>query len=478
MLLFPKWTSAYGLFSYFAKKASRWPPLNLAYIAAVAENNGHMVKIVDGEAEDLPTAKILERINEFKPDIIGMTATTPFFHVVVKLAEAIKGFNKSIPIAIGGAHITILQKEDFNLCFDYAFLGEAEESWAQFLDRYGSGKDMSDIKGLLYRKGDEVVCTGLSEPIKNIDSIPYPARHLLKLDKYNIGTLKGVKNFTTIMTTRGCPFECIFCSTKVFGSRIRRRSLDSVMDEIKSIIYNFNIKHFTFLDDTLTLDRNYILQLCKRIQAEDFSITFDGSTRANLVDDELIAEMAKAGLIRISFGLESVDPRIRKIIKKEVPLESYQKANQITNKYGIETLNSVMLGLPGETAETVESTLGYLRNARHIQQANLSIATPYPGTELYRMAKEGQHGLRLLTEDFSRYRRYGSAVMEVNELSAQDLIDLQNDGFLRIYSAPWRIIPMVRKSGILGALLTFSRLAKKIKRQLRVKKATKDNNSN
>jgi radical SAM superfamily enzyme YgiQ (UPF0313 family) len=264
------------------------------------------------------------------------------------------------------------------------------------------------------------------------------------------------------MTTRGCPFKCVFCSTDVFGSKVKRRKVEFVIEEIKNVLSAYNIRHFIFLDDTLTLDRKYILQICDMIEKEKLSITFEGSTRANLVDDELISRMAKAGLIRLSFGLETVDPEIRRIIKKDVPLESYTIANRITNKYKIETLNSVMLGLPGETRQTVGKTLAFLKRAREIHQANFSIATPYPGTELYSMAKKGEHGLRLMTEDFSKYRRYGSAVMAVNDLTPEDLIELQNDGFVSIYSAPWRILPMIRKSGFFGGILTMSRIFRSI----------------
>jgi radical SAM superfamily enzyme YgiQ (UPF0313 family) len=262
------------------------------------------------------------------------------------------------------------------------------------------------------------------------------------------------------MASRGCPFECIFCSTKVFGKRLRQRPAKLVIEEIKSIIRDYGIKHFIFLDDTLTLNRDFCLQICSMIEKEKLRITFEGSTRADLVDEELIRAMAKSGLIRVSFGLETVNSGIRQIIKKGVPLEAYLRANKLTHKYGIETLNSVMLGLPGETYETVEETLSFLENAREVRQANLSIATPYPGTELYEMAKNGEYGLRLLTEDFSKYLRYGCAVMSVNGLSARELIRMQNDGFVRIYSAPWRIIPMLRKSGLLGGFLTLLRLAR------------------
>jgi len=237
-----------------------------------------------------------------------------------------------------------------------------------------------------------------------------------------------------------------------------------VVDEIASAVSRFNIKHFIFLDDTLTLDKKHILDLCDIIESRKLNITFEAGTRASLIDEELVSRMAKTGLTRISFGLESVDPNIRKIIRKEVPLESYRKANKLTNKYGIETLNSCMIGLPGETIETIRETLRFLRNSREVKQANVSIAVPYPGTELYEMAKNRNHGLRLITDSFSRFRRYGSATMSVGDLFPEDLIRLQNDAFVSIYLAPWRLKPMLKKSGLIGGFLTFIRFLRSFKR--------------
>lgn len=466
ILLYPKWTTEYGLFSYIARKASIWPPLNLAYLAAIAEGKGHTVRIIDGEAENIPLQKMVKETHKFKPDIIGITATTPFYHIAVELARQFKQGGNGVPIVIGGTHITMLKEKVFDRSFDYAFIGESELSWPQFLNAYESGKDISDIKGILYRKGEAVIFSGMPDIVDDLDTLPPPARHLLKVEKYRLGTPQGIKRFSTIMTSRGCPFQCIFCSSKVFGYSVRRRSLQLVIDEMKTAINGFNIRHFYLLDDNITLDRKYMFDFCHAIQNQNLPITFEGGTRANLVDEEIISTMKKSGLVRIAFGLESADPKIRKIMKKEVPIEDYEKANKLVNKYKIETLNSAILGLPGETRQTAEKTLNYLQNSREVQLVNLTIATPYPGTELYEMAKNKEHGLRLLSEDFSRYRRYGSPVMEVNDLSAKDLLALQNDGYLRIYSAPWRIKSMLRKHGLIGGLLTLSRLINKITRNI------------
>ncbi|MDP3789638.1 MAG: radical SAM protein, partial [Candidatus Omnitrophota bacterium] len=191
---------------------------------------------------------------------------------------------------------------------------------------------------------------------------------------------------------------------------------------------------------------------CDQIDKRNLKITFEGSTRANLFDEELAERLTNSGLIRLSFGLESADPKILKIIKKEVPLEDYIKANRLTNKYGIETINSVMLGLPGEDRKSIEKTIAFLRKTKEIQHATYGIAMPYPGTEFYEMAKKGEYGLKLHTEDFSQYQRYGSAVLTVNDMSPEDLIRLQKIGLLRIYLTPQRIWPMLKRVKI-GALI-------------------------
>ena len=185
-----------------------------------------------------------------------------------------------------------------------------------------------------------------------------------------------------------------------------------------------------------------------------------------MVTEKLIKRLERSGLIRLSFGLETVDSEMRKTMKKKVPLQHYINSNRILNKFNVEAMNSVMIGLPGETRETIEKTLRFLEDHREIKQANFAITVPYPGTELYEMAINGEHGLKLLTDDFSEYRRYGSAVMQVNDLSPDDLIDLQNEGFVRIYAKPWRWKSVIGKYGLIGGALTILRVAKLMVRKI------------
>ncbi len=481
-LLYPCWTAEYGLFGHFAKRNSTWPPLNLALLGAIGEQHGHEVVIVDAEASGMKENELVSHALSLKPDIIGLSCYSPFFHLNTSLAERLKEAGSEIPIVVGGPHITIMKEKALLPQFDYAFTGEAEESFPQFLDLYEKGEDISQVKGIIFRGDGEVIRTGDPEWVKPLvptkgsnvgqayplDQFPLPGRHLLPMEKYRLGTMHGRKHFTSIQTMRGCPWKCIFCASEALNTtRVVMRSPESVVDEIKKVVTDYPfITHFYIVDDVLTLWKKHVTEICDRINAEGLKITFEGSTRANLVDDELIKYMSKTGLIRLSFGLETTDPEMRVTMQKKVPLEAYTKANKICDTYGVEALNSMMIGLPGETRETVRSTLRWLREAREVKQANFAIAVPYPGTEFHEMALAGTHGVELMSEDFSKYLRYGSAVTKVGELTSQDLIDLQNEGFVSIYSAPWRWIPTWRKHGVVGGLLMMIRVFKLWRRKL------------
>jgi len=450
-----------------------------ALLAAVCEKAGHRVTLIDGEVLKLSKRDLARRVVESKPDIVGLTCYSPFFHLSQEVAEEIKKLNPKIPILAGGPHITIAKQEALLPCFDYLFKGEAESSLPQFLERLEAHDDLSKVGGLIYRRDGDIVETGdaswitdISTSGKNLgqhyplDALPRMARHLLPMDRYFLGTKDGRQHFTSVQSARGCPWRCVFCcSDALKTTRYIMRSPDSIVDEMEQVVTDYPfIRHFFFADDVLTLyAEKHVLRICdginksKRLHGR---ITFEGSTRANLIDDPMMKQLAESGLVRISFGLESVDPEVRMVMNKRVHLDSYWQSNEICNKYGVEALNSMMIGLPGDTKEKVKFTIRTIAAQRHVMQANLAIAIPYPGTEFSDMAAAGEHGLELVSSKLENYRRYGSAVTNVNDLTADDLIKMQNWGFLMIYSKPWRWLPVIRKHGVVGFLLQFVRLWK------------------
>ena len=458
-LLYPRWSSSQDKsITVFSKKAGVYPPLGLAILASYAERLGHTVIIIDGEIENLSTDELVKRTLKLEPDMVGLTASTPFFHVVVEVAEKLKQQEtRYMPILIGGPHITIMKEEAFYSCFDFGFIGEAELSFQEFLCHW---PQVTNLKGFLFRKRSKIQYNGEAEIIKDLDKLMQPAYHLLEIGKYKMGTLEGTKPFFPIQTTRGCPFKCIFCNVELNTKKVRTRNPAKVVDEIEYIQRTYGINHFIFIDDTFTLNQRRIFELCFDVLLRNLGITFECGTRANLLDESLVMVMSKAGCIRMGFGLESADENVRRIMQKEVPLNSYIEANRWANKYGIETQNATIIGMPGETMNSIKKTMSFLRDNHDIRQANVSIAVPYPGTELYRMALAGSHGLKLIEHDFGKFLRYNNSVMNVGDLTPANLIDLQNQCFSSVYIAPWRWLSIIKKSGLIGFFLTWKRILK------------------
>lgn len=215
---YAKWTGEYGLFGHFAKRNSTWPPLNLALLGAIVEQAGHEAAIVDGEAEGLSKEKLTDRILATRPDIVGFSAYSPFFHLTCDIAGEIKKINPDIPIMVGGPHITIQKEKALLPQFDYGFMGEAERSLPEFLDIFAGSRDFGKMRGILFRHGKEIVNTGeawLRDTTMRkselggqypLDIVPLPARHLLPMERYRLGTPNGRDRFTSIQTARGCPW--------------------------------------------------------------------------------------------------------------------------------------------------------------------------------------------------------------------------------------------------------------------------------
>jgi radical SAM superfamily enzyme YgiQ (UPF0313 family) len=462
LFLYPLWTGEYkGIAGYFVKKSGgTYIPYNLAILAAIAESEGHEAKIIDNELEKISIEDSIPLIKDFNPDVIAMTGMTPFFNVIEEAALKLRENNIQAKICVGGPHVTIMEEKVLTDQFDYAFIGEGEEPWKKFLNVLDADGPLSEVPGLVYRDEDQVIKkTARTNTSKNLDIYPRPAYHLLKMGDYKLGTLKGRLPFSSIQLVRGCPWKCIFCaSDQLETTRILKRSVSTVIDEIEGLVNTYGVKHFMIIDDVLTLVRKSTVEFCNQLIERKINITFEGSTRANLLDEELVALMKKAGLIRLSFGLETVDEDMRKTMNKKVPLDAYRESNALLNKYKIEALNSVMIGLPGESEENVWKTLNFLKGAREVKQANFAVAVPYPGTVFHDMATSGKDGIELLTEDFTEYKRYGYAVTNVGSLTSEDLLRLQNEGFVSIYSRYWRWWPVVQKNGVIGLYLTFYRM--------------------
>ena len=445
----------YGNYKSAAKRGAEVViPPGLCYIASALEQAGHKTRLIDADAEGLSFDGIMQIIDEDSFDVVGVTATTPVYSNAKEIIESVKRYNKDILTVIGGAHVTVLPTPVMQDCnVDIGIIGEGEETVVELLSTVERGQALKDVKGIIYRQGEEIITSESRPMIKDLDLLPFPARHLLKGNYIWSVPGEGLIPVTTVLTQRGCPFSCVFCSAGIVsGRQVRYRSVTNVVDEIEHIITEFGIKYFFFADDTFTLDRERTIEMCAEIKKRNLKVSWDCTTRANVISSELLSEMKSAGMKRISFGIESGDQSILDAIRKGTTLEELERAYRWCHELGLETRGSVMIGNPFETRETIKQTSGFIRSLK-CYQVYINIAMPYPGSELYEMAKDGVGGLELLTDNWKEYQRYGNSVMKVNGLSVEDLISAQRKMYLQFYMRPGIIFYNLRRAGFKAAVI-------------------------
>jgi radical SAM superfamily enzyme YgiQ (UPF0313 family) len=446
--------NVYGRFKPAAKLAAQpQMPLGVLYVGAVLEQQGHEVAIVDGDIDQMGPLQIVSYVDQWKPDAVGISATTPVYPVARRILSHVKERYPHIATILGGYHLTALPEQTMaESAADFGVYGEGEQTAVELVAALGRRESVESIAGVLHRQNGILHMNPPRPPLPDLDTLPFPARHLLRYQKYLWSIPgKGFAPVTTIMTQRGCPYQCIFCGVHTMFPRVRYRRTERIVDELEHIVTHLGIHHVQFSDDTLTLKTDKVLEMCEEIRRRRLKFTWEGYTRADRISKEVLKEMKDVGLVRLSFGVESGDQGVLDAIKKGTTLEQYRQAYEWCNELGLETRCSVMLGNPFETRRTIQKTVHFIC-ALKVYQAYINIATPYPGSALLEMARQGYGGLRLLTEDWAEYRRYGNAVMEVNDLTRQDLIRLQRNAYLRFYLRPKIIWRNLKRAGLKAAV--------------------------
>ncbi len=390
-------------------------PLGLAYVAASLEKNNYPVEIYDTLALgfdqekivgsrkiiglDYPTIK--KKINAYHPDIIGIA--TPFSFQskeAHQLAKVIKNINKKIIIIAGGSHATI-QPEDIlkDNNFDYLIRGEGEYTTIELLKCLKNNKSIKKISGLSYRdKKGKIIHNPRGLPIQNLDDLSFPSRHLLPMDKFHEAALKGRviegmlafgEKRTSIFTSRGCPFNCTFCSVHLTMTRMWRcRSPENVVEELKECVNKYKIKYFDILDDNFTLDPDRAKKICRLIIKSKLKIKWStpNGIRADKIDEKLIILMKKSGCIQVKVAPESGSPQIlEKVIKKHLDLNMVKKTVALCKKHKLSVEAFFVVGFPEETKNDILKTIEFAKELRKLgcDFCYFFIATPYYGTEMY-----------------------------------------------------------------------------------------------
>lgn len=357
-----------------------FPNLSLAYVAGALLQAGHSVRFIDANALNLSKEEVLARVKRYNPDLIAMTVTTYLIHQNLSWIRYLKN-HLNIPVLIGGQHLDLYPFETFKHPeVDYGIIGEAEETVVDFIEALEKGKDLHKVDSIIFRDKDgKIVKTGNGKKVKDLDKVPFPARELLPNDRY-FEFISQRRNFSLMMTSRGCPFQCIYCEQG--KTQFRYRSSQNVCDEMEECYTDYKVRELDVFDPLFTTNKKRVLELCEAIQKRKLDIEFAIRSRVDTLDKEMLVELKKAGCSRIYFGIESGNQDILMRLKKNVTIEQIKKTVTATNEVGIKSLGYFMIGNPGETVESIKQTIALARSLP-LHYAQFSKVTPLPGTEMY-----------------------------------------------------------------------------------------------
>ncbi len=409
------------------------PPTDLMYLAAIAEKEGLEAKIQDySQGGDFE-----KDLREFKPDYLVVNIATP---TLAHDMEAVKKAKEICPnivtIAKGAAFLALanrIMSEHDEL--DYGILGEAEITLREIL----KGIPKEHILGIYYKENGEIKFTGERPFIEDLDSLPFPARHLVDNNIYRRPDNNKVQ--ATIKVSRGCPFHCFFClATPVSGAKVRRRSPENIVAEIKECVEKYKIKNFLFWSDIFNLDKEWTMELCRKIIESGLKITWSANTRADTADLEMAEMMYKSGCRLVSIGVESGSQDMLNKMGKHINLDQIRRTVKVFKKAKIRIYNYFVIGLPWETEETAEETIKF---AIELDSDFISFytATPLPGSRFYDYAEEHN----LFDKETSFENAYYYPAVNSHHLNRERVFELHKSAIKRFYLRPLYILKMLSR---------------------------------
>ncbi|MEM1710848.1 MAG: radical SAM protein [Nitrososphaerota archaeon] len=410
------------------------PPLGLAYLAVVAEEQGWKVRIIDGLTEGLSMQDIAGIVRSLQPEVAGITATTPAIYDAYEIARIVKEHSPNSLVLLGGPHATFMAHEVLEECpyIDVVVRGEAEETLKEILERIERGGDLSGVAGITYRAGDRIRENPPRGFIDDLDSLPIPAYNLLPMEKYVVDRVR----YAAIVTSRGCPYGCIFCSSSLqFGKRWRAHSPERVLEELMILRYDYGAREIEFLDDTFTLKMSRAEEISRMIVSEGLDISWSASSRVNTFSRSLGEAMRRAGAHTIYFGIESGSDKTLRLIGKGIIRRQAVDAVKAARNSGLNALGSFIIGFPHEREEDIRATIKFADKVG-VDLAQFTIATPYPGTRLWEIAvKENL----LLTRNWRKFTTL-DVVMRSLYLTPERIKKLLLWAYITFYLNPRRVL--------------------------------------
>jgi anaerobic magnesium-protoporphyrin IX monomethyl ester cyclase len=395
------------------------PPLGLAYLAGALQAAGVEVAVFDAVVQPYSPSALEELMHDFRPDLAGTTAVTMTVDHALQIIRDLKRIDPGLPTVIGGPHVTFCREETFRRCpeLDLIVLGEGEHTLVDLVRAIETGRPLEEVSGLALRNSGRIIVTPDRRLIRDLNSLPMPCRGVLPLGRY-----RALGMAVSMTTSRGCPHQCIFCvGRRMVGAKVRYRSAQSVADEMQQLAV-LNFSQINLADDLFTAKPAHCLAICDEILRRGLSVTWTAFARVDTVSPEMLQRMRAAGCSAVSFGIESGNSAILKTIRKGITKKQVVSAVRTCREAGIMPFASFILGLPGETMETIHETLAFGEQLKELGLVyGFHLLAPFPGTEVREAA--AQFGLKILTNDWSEYHA-NRAVAETAGVTKQILDDI------------------------------------------------------
>ena len=376
--------------------------VTLPYLAAALRSEGHEVEILDLLLARTTPDKIERRMERFRPQAVGITSVTLNHHIAEGIAEVVRKCDERVPIVMGGPHVSFEIEGSFRRlpALDYIAIGEGEHTLRELVSAIEGRIDVRDVRGLAgIDRSTGRAWKNAPRPLEDdLDTLPNPARDLVPLARY-----LAFDSHASVVTSRGCPYECIFCSAPAWtGRKVRYRDPVNCVDEIEDLARQ-GFTEITIEDDLFTLYRKHFLAVCGELLDRNTGIRWNAFSRVDTITPEIVDTMARAGCQAICFGFESGNQEVLDLVKKNSSLAKVKEAMRMTKEAGISALASFIVGLPGETEETLRKTVEFAEELKHDFGTlyGFHILSPFPGTEV--REKAADYGLEILNSDWTKY---------------------------------------------------------------------------
>jgi anaerobic magnesium-protoporphyrin IX monomethyl ester cyclase len=397
------------------------PPLGLAYLAGILRREKAEVRILDLLMARYSPELLRKELREFQPHIVGATCSTVNFKTASRILKLCKNFDSGMVTLIGGPHASFVAADLIQEApwIDVVVMGEGDQTVVELVKAIEDGSDLARVAGIAFRKNGKAVVNAPRPLIKDLDSLPLPARDLLPVSKY-----RALRVPFTVITSRGCPFGCIFCSApKMFGRGVRYRNPKLVVDEIEMIHRELGFQEINIVDDTFTVKEPHVQAICQGMRDRNLKITWSVYSRVDTINPRMLNTMREAGCNWVCFGLESGSQKILDTIKKRITTDKSREGIKMAIDSGLNVLASFILGLPGEDPETAGQTVSLAKELFDTYKVSYGfhLLAPMPGTEVRERADE--YGIRILTHNWSRYNA-NRPVAETTTFSAGQMMDI------------------------------------------------------